>query len=627
MADINTLVLYKNFPALVSGFTEGKYIVEYCANQPKKNKKIEFTSQKIREKDFVPMSKFKAIKEDLVEFLTTEFDSNKHVGLIEELHELFLADGVKEISFEDLCDYADILSAKECLFFFKSLQHSPLFLQGNTEFLSFRPRTEEEVEAEKQKKQAKDYEDQTRKEFIERLKGKKLVLPDDAKFLQDVEAVALGSSDKSKTMKEVGIKETPEKAHKLLLDTGVWSTTKNPHPSRQGISMHSATETLASPPQEDRVVVSHTAYAIDNAWSTDPDDAIAFDGQYVWVHIADPASTVMPDSTVDINARGRGATLYIPEGAARMLCESCLEDYALGLSNPSKALSFKIQLDDNGSILSCEVLKTLVQVTRLTYEYVDSNKTRPELAVLFDIARKNEQRRIKAGAVTINLPEVHISVDEGVVHIQPCERTASSDVVREFMLLAGEAAAKYAFKNNIPFPFVSQEKPDIPKDLPDGLAGQYKLRRHMRSRSVGVTPKQHAGLGLGMYSQVTSPLRRYSDLIAHQQLRAFLDGRTVIGKDEMLERIARGDAATVATAKAERNSRLHWTLVYLAQNPNWTADAVVVELKGKTAVCLIPSLALETTIFLSKSAKLNEAIKVKAGKINIPELSVSFLEI
>ena len=83
---------------------------------------------------------------------------------------------------------------------------------------------------------------------------------------------------------------------------------------------------------------------------TDPDDAVAFDGKYLWVHIADPASAILPESPIDKAARARGATLYIPEGAARMLAEDSLEDYALGLTQKSRALSFRLLLNDDGTI-------------------------------------------------------------------------------------------------------------------------------------------------------------------------------------------------------------------------------------------------------------------------------------
>ena len=149
----------------------------------------------------------------------------------------------------------------------------------------------------------------------------------------------------------------------------------------------------------------------------------------------------------------------------------------------------------------------------------------------------------------------------------------------------------------------------------------------MHRRSVGITPAPHAALGLTMYSQVTSPLRRYSDLIAHQQLRAFIDGCAVLDKDTMLERVSAGDAAMSASVKAERKSNLHWTLVYLLQNPDWTGEAVCVDKMGKQARFIIPSLAQETTIIPDSAVELNGKIIVKAGNIDIPNLSVTFKQI
>lgn len=630
MFKTKSLVLYKNQPALLQEVSTDKYTILYCTALPSPGgKPAQFATQKVREKDiellFETTSGEKTL---LVQLLQVSEDAKAMQERIEPIYELLSEDEdsfTTPISFADLQDYADVKNAQDSWVLYKALKNTLFFTEQAP--LSFMLQTKEVIARQEEKNKAKEAEQEIRSAFIRRLKAKKLDLPADAQLMQDVEALALGQSDKSKTMKEAGFTETPEKAHKLLLDTGVWTVTKNPYPTRWGLSTQSATQRLAPPPEEERITLEQEAYAIDNQWSTDPDDAIAFDGQYVWVHIADPASSVYPDSPIDIAARHRGATLYIPEGAVRMLAEDSLEDYALGLTPLSRALSFCIELDENGAVLSCKVLKTLVKVKRYTYEEADIQKDSPQLAPLYAIARRNEQRRLKAGAVSITLPEVHISVTDGIVNISPALSWESNNVVREFMLLAGEAVAKFAFKNGIPFPFVSQEKPDLPTNILDGYAGQYQLRRCMRSRSLGVTPMQHAGLGLGMYTQVTSPLRRYSDLVAHQQLRAFIDGRPLLNKDTMLERIAAGDAAAGASVKAERKSNLHWTLVYLTQNPQWEGDAVVVELKGKQALCLIPSLAQETLLTPSRTVALNDTIKVRAGNIDIPTLSVNFISL
>ncbi len=630
MFKIKSLVLYKNQPALLQEVSTDKYTILYCTALPSPGgKPAQFATQKVREKDiellFETTSGEKTL---LVQLLQVSEDAKAMQERIEPIYELLSEEEdsfTTPVSFADLQDYADVKTAQDSWILYKALKNTLFFTEQDS--LSFMVQTKEVIARQEEKNRAKEAELENRSAFIQRLKAKKLNLPADAQLMQDVEALALGQSDKSKTMKEAGFTETPEKAHKLLLDTGVWTVTKNPYPTRWGLSTQSATQRLAPPPEEERITLEQEAYAIDNQWSTDPDDAIAFDGQYVWVHIADPASSVYPDSPIDIAARHRGATLYIPEGAVRMLAEDSLEDYALGLTPLSRALSFCIELDENGAVLSCKVLKTLVKVKRYTYEEADIQKDSPQLAPLYAIARRNEQRRLKAGAVSITLPEVHISVTDGIVNISPALSWESNNVVREFMLLAGEAVAKFAFKNGIPFPFVSQEKPDLPTNILDGYAGQYQLRRCMRSRSLGVTPMQHAGLGLGMYTQVTSPLRRYSDLVAHQQLRAFIDGRPLLNKDTMLERIAAGDAAAGASVKAERKSNLHWTLVYLTQNPQWEGDAVVVELKGKQALCLIPSLAQETLLAPSRTVALNDTIKVRAGNIDIPTLSVNFISL
>lgn len=629
----SSVVIYKNLPALVGERDGDKFLVNWCVSRATATgKKAVYASQKVREKDVVLLCEAAASSIDaLLDFAESSASENSQLKTqIYEIHELLLSDDDTASAEQSFSDMAELLrgelKADESWGIYSSLKASfefeEILRDGRIFFL---PRSPERITELKNKAYEKEHADELRAAFIERLKTKNL-LPDDSKFMGDVEALALGTTDKSRTMKEAGFKETPEKAHKLLLDTKLWDITRNPYPVRWGLSAKSASVSLGTPPDEERVRVPGVSYAIDSQWSTDPDDAIAFDGEYLWVHIADPASFVTPDSEIDKVARGRGATLYLPEGAARMLSEDCLEDYALGLREESRALSFKIKLGENGELEDCEVLRTLVDVKRLSYEKADELKDSPELKPLFEIARKNAERRVKAGAVNISIPEVHISVNPETKEVvfEPVSHCESGEVVREAMVLAGEGAAKFAFKNNLPFPFISQDAPEIPKDIPDGLAGQFRLRKCMRKRNVNVTPASHAGLGVGMYSQVTSPLRRYGDLLGHEQLRAFLKGEKLIDKDTMLMRMSEGDAAMQASKKAERNSRQHWTLVYLLQHQDWTGEAICVDKQPGRALYFIPQLGLETVIGGEAPVDLNGKVTLKAGKIDLPNLELVF---
>ena len=473
-----SVVLYKNQPAVVNDRDGDKYIIKFCS-QPAtpSGKKAVYGEQKVREKDVVllhegPCSSLEAV-------ITCDCGGAESLNAkLLEAYELLMSDETtanEAVSLSDLAEYSLGSFKADQVWALYSSASSNLHFQLCQDSLKngevcFTLRSAEEIEALNKKQYEKEHESEIRAAFISRLKARKLDLPDDAKFMGEVEAFALCKTDKCRVLADAGVPQTIEAAHRLLIDTGIWDFTKNPYPTRFGFSFDSAKDQLGAMPEEDRYDVPGIAYAIDSEHSADPDDAVAFDGEYLWVHIADPASSVEPGSKIDIAARDRGTTLYIPEGTSRMLCESCLEDYALGLKEDSHALSFRIKLDDESQIEECQVFKTNVKVKRLTYKYAEEHKEDTELKPLFEIARKNRQRREKNGAITIQMPEVNISVDKETkkVTIEPEDRLESNEMIAELMILAGEGAARFAFKNQIPFMFISQEAPDFPDSLPEG---------------------------------------------------------------------------------------------------------------------------------------------------------------
>jgi exoribonuclease-2 len=398
-------------------------------------------------------------------------------------------------------------------------------------------------------------------------------------------------------------------------------------------------KTLINPPptDEERIDLTHLrSYAIDNAWSVDPDDAISLEGNVLWVHVADPAVSIFAGSPADIEARGRGATLYIPEGAARMINDSALPLFALGLDKTSPALSFKIELDDEGNIKSVDIVRSLVSVTRFAYDDVDNALKSPLLCVngnvppedaaifvkLFELAQRNIRRRESLGAISFSMPEIHISVTEETIDIESVPSYKSAEIVRDCMLLAGEAASAWAIQHRLSFPYVTQEIGDMPNDILPGVAGAYQMRRCMRPRQLSAKPGLHAGMGIDGYTQVTSPLRRYTDLLAHQQIRAFLRGETPLPEDEVLLRLIAGEAAASAVIHAERASRMHWLTVFLSEKKGSIWDAVVLEKKGPRIQIIIPALGFETQTAFKGEAKPGDEIQVAVSSCKIPESEI-----
>ena len=635
----NSIVLYKSTVAVVVDRDGDKYQIRFCT-QPATptGKKAVYGEQKVREKDVV------LLHEGPVSSLEKVLDngSKDFKAQINDAYELLQSDestATAPIAINELAEYAlGSFDADVAWGFYCNLTAGVQFAVNQDELkngkIIFVPRSLEEINSINQKNYEKEHEAEIRAAFINRVKTNSLDLPADAKFMGEVEAFAMCKTEKSKVMQEAGITQTIEKAHKLLIDTGIWDFTKNPYPTRFGFSFDSAREQLGAMKEEEREEVPCVCYAIDAPNAADPDDAVGFDGTYFWVCIADPASTVEPDSSIDMAARARGTTLYIPEGASRMLCESCLEDYALGLSEKatgkkSSALAFRLKMTDDSQIEECEIKKVRVEVKMISYAEAEEQKESPELKPMFELARKNHLRRQNNNAVTIQMPEVKIKVDKEtkLVSIVTEEKYESNDMIQEMMLLAGEGAARFAFSHNIPFPFVSQEAPEFPESVPEGWAGQFARVKCMRKRSVGITPAPHAGLGLSFYSQVTSPLRRYGDLVSHQQLRAYINGKKLLGKDEMLERIAAGDAASLAARKASRLSDTHWKLVYLLQNPEKTYKGYCIDHIGKDARYLIPELDMQTVIGGAGEDPLNYEAELKAERVDIPTQDVRFIRL
>ncbi len=617
--NINSIVLYKNRPAVIISMSGGKFEIE-----------TEAGIKKVREKDFVLLA------DNNKQNLKTILNSACPKADFEEAADFF------ETGFASFYEITELLwsdlKPEQMWAAWNLISSSPMFVT-ETPDKPVKICSKEEVEKELKKLNAKENEEKEKNEFIQAVSecikniNKQLDIKKYSHFLQEVEALALGQTEKSKILNELHLKETPESAHKFLLNTGYWEKEKNPYPARLKHSVNSSKIEL--PPlnlNHEYIDLTHlTAYAIDNSESTDPDDAVCFDGEYLWIHIANPADTIYPDSKSDLDARKRGATLYLPEGISRMLGESAVADFALGLNPVSYSLSFKLKLDDNADIIETDVLRTKIKVKCITYEEADKQKECPDLKPIFEIAKKNRIKRENAGAVSIEMPEVIISVKkiDGLqkVSIDKFTNTESSLMIKEMMLLAGEASARFAFKNNIPFQYISQDAPEIPKKLPAGLAGEYRKRKAMHPRNVGTIPAMHSALGIGMYSQVTSPLRRYGDLAAHQQLLKFIDKEPLMKTDELLLRIAAGDMAGRNCNQIERFSRQHWTLVYLLQNPDWVGEAVILETVKLKARISIPSIGYETEMFLKKELSINEKINLKTEKIDLPNLTVRFVQV
>jgi exoribonuclease-2 len=484
-------------------------------------------------------------------------------------------------------------------------------------------RTAEAVEQERQTRAARAAEKAAWDAFIARVRTGQIE-SDDERYLKELDDRAYGQRPDSRILRALGMTDSPEKAHELLLNLQRWDYTVNPYPLRLGIALSQPAGKLISLPDEPRQDLTHLpAFAIDDEGNQDPDDALSLEGNRLWVHVADVAALVPPDSEADLEARARGANLYLPESTVTMLPPEATQQLGLGLSEVSPALSFGLDLSDEGELMDVEVVPSWVRVTRTTYAEVSQRLDEEPFKTMYRLAQLSEERRMEEEAISIELPEVKILVQDGQVSIEPLQPLPSRTLVSEAMVLTGEAVARFALERGLPFPFTTQPPPDT-FERPTTLAEMFAVRKTLKRSQQTSIPAPHAGLGLEVYARATSPLRRYLDLVVHQQLRAFLRGENTLGEEEVMERVGAAEAVTGGARQAERLARRHWTLVYLLQHPNWRGTGVLVDKRGTRGTVLIPELSLEIQLPVPEDMVLDASIPLVLTGVSLAELEAHF---
>ncbi len=485
-------------------------------------------------------------------------------------------------------------------------------------------RPEEERAKLLEAREGKAREARLRAELLERIKHGSL-LDSDRPAMREIEQVALGESTGSRLLRELGIEAEPVKAHALLIRCGIWNHFVDPWPSRAGIELDNPVFPLPGLPEEEREDLTHlAAFAIDDADSHDPDDAISFADGLLLVHVADPAAIVTASSPIDLEAEARGANLYLPEKIVSMLPPELTDVFGLGLAEVSPALTFAIRIDDGGEARLERVFLSRIKVTRLDYAGAEPLLAESPLVEIAAMLARFRERRKAAGALFIDLPEVKVKVKDREVKITPLPLNNVRELVANSMLAAGSAFGKWAAERDLVMPFSTQVEAEE-SERGDSLPAMFTLRRSCSPSVLGTSAGKHSGLGLDPYIRVTSPLRRYGDLLAHQQLRRVLKGEEPLDSEYMAGRIAKSENAALERRKLERQVNEFWKLVFLAQNPGYETQAVPVLRQDERITYLIPELALEYKNRFAGDIKLGEILNVRFTSADPVQMSCRML--
>jgi ribonuclease R len=341
-------------------------------------------------------------------------------------------------------------------------------------------------------------------------------------------------------------------------------------------------------------------FTIDPADARDFDDALSvefIDGQmHLGVHIADVGAYVAWDSALDLDARRRATSVYLPDRVIPML-PAPLSENLCSLRPGADRLAFTVEMavNSDGSVASSAFYPSLIRsCARLSYDEVqrilDGGQSEAvedaedaeapaappappaalanRLHALHRLAKKLARRRIQRGAIEFESTEAKLSLDDDgrPLAVRLRSKTDATSLVEEAMILANEQVAAHMLASGAPmvyrihdepypaaldalletlqeFGYAQQQAPQGSREIQailEASAGRPEhqlvsslLLRAMKRAKYAAACAAHFGLAAVAYTHFTSPIRRYPDLMAHRLLRARLCGEPLA---ENLER-------------------------------------------------------------------------------------------
>lgn len=329
-------------------------------------------------------------------------------------------------------------------------------------------------------------------------------------------------------------------------------------------------------------------------------EALADGGFTARITLACPAAVWPFGSGLDKAALRRGTSLYLPEGDEHMLPASVGRAlFSLDAGQPRPALRFEVDMAADGSVVRSEPALCVVQTAaNLTLEECEALLGPPEsrpaggeeraemLAAALALARLCRDTRIAAGAVVTERPDPEVTVKtvKGETRV---DIDAGPDVplthlvVSELMILCNSALTAWCMERGVPLLYRTQDVA-LPREFAGIWSTPQDISRVVRAlppAALEAQPRRHAGLGLSAYAPLSSPIRRYVDLLNQSQVLSFLQsGAPRLDAPTLAGMLVGISACGDAVAQVQRMRPRYWKLLYfrLHGDKQWW-DAVVTD--------------------------------------------------
>lgn len=433
-------------------------------------------------------------------------------------------------------------------------------------------------------------------------------------------------------LSEIGIKDV-EGAIEFLIKTGSWQVDEDPLIKRFSITedfpkkVNEEVKQILEEPFSDEGLEDLTrleVFSVDDENTQDIDDAISIEetdeGTTLGIHIANVAAYVPKWSSMDDEALKRGETIYLPENHIHMFpAELIKERLSLIKGTERKALSLLVQFDDNLNIKNYRFTNSKILVREnISYSKASKYFDADAIGTKFkQIAEKLREKRLQAGALIIQLPQLKIRIDEdsNITIEKNHMNSVAHKTNSEFMILMNRMAGKFLKDNKVPGIFRSQPEA-ISEDARsyDENDPLYAIHvvKYLRAPRVGLDPGPHLSLGIDVYAQATSPIRRYVDLLIQRQIVSELQKKDHCYTEDELENLYPRIEIGIRDKKmVERNRERYWVYKHLEKLQGKEIHGIITSINDARANVYLPDYLFEVPVSLSSKVNLEESRDIK----------------
>ena len=287
-----------------------------------------------------------------------------------------------------------------------------------------------------------------------------------------------------------------------------------------------------------RNIINDIIITVDGVDAKEIDDALSIkklaNGNFLLgIHIADPLYFFNNNSIIYDEARRRTTSIYLSDLTIPMLPKKISSDYSNLLENKKRpATSYYYEITLDGEIVNYKFYKSYITVYKnMTYtefnnilingcDDLNIYNSVNDLAVLQPILSK-----------LYNIDPYYAKVnrsDNNITDTNIIGNSFSEKLIESAMVFNNQMVAQYFFTKKLPFIYrihaidektmskISEFSQSISVDDSKSEYSKYinMLKNIYPKATYSLDNKGHFGLGLNSYTHITSPLRRFADIVS-----------------------------------------------------------------------------------------------------------------